>query len=65
MIHRFNIQSGMYRGSLPREAKKGFIVKQGLLGYIGTGSQEAGTGGHSEEVVAVGIDVTGQVGNSC
>ena len=65
MIRRYNIQSGMYRGSLPREAKRGFIVKQGLLGYIGTGSQEAGTGGHSDEVVAVGIDITGQVDDSC
>ena len=51
------MQSGLYRGSLPHEAKKGFILKEGLNGLIGTGAQEEGKGKHTEAVICVGIDM--------
>lgn len=58
------MQSGMYRGSLPREAKKGFVVKQNLFGYLSTGRQEEGKGRHGDSVICVGIDMTNNVCNS-
>ena len=61
MICRYTIQSGLYRGSLPREAKKGFIVKKSLLGYVGAGAQEEGEGKHTESVICVGIDILNSV----
>ena len=57
------MQSGMYRGSLPREAKKGFTVKQNLFGYLSTGQQEEGKGRHGDSVLCVGIDMTNNVRN--
>ena len=61
MRSSYNIQSGLYRGSLPHEAKKGFILKQGLNGFIGTGAQEEGKGKHPEAVICVGIDLLNMV----
>ena len=58
----FNIQSGLYRGSLPRESKPGFRLRAGLTGFLAAGAQPAGEGGHTEAVLAAGIDLTGQVG---
>ena len=60
----FNIQSGQYRGSLPRESKAGFRLRAGLHGFLAGGAQEAGTGGHTEAVITAGIDLTGQVGDN-
>lgn len=57
----FNIQSGQYRGSLPRESKAGFRLRAGLNGFLAGGAQEAGKGGHTEAVITAGIDLTGQV----
>ena len=60
----FNIQSGQYRGSLPRESKAGFRLRAGLHGFLAGGAQEAGKGGHTEAVITAGIDLTGQVGDN-
>ena len=60
----FNIQSGQYRGSLPRESKAGFRLRAGLHGFLAGGAQEAGKGGHTEAVITAGIDLTGQVVDS-
>lgn len=55
------MQSGLYRGSLPREAKKGFVVKQSLLGFLSSGAQQEGKGRHTSSVICVGIDITNTV----
>ena len=49
------------RGSLPREAKKGFVVKQSLLGFLSSGAQQEGKGRHTSSVICVGIDITNTV----
>lgn len=55
------MQSGLYRGSLPREAKKGFVVKQSLLRFLSSGAQQEGKGRHTSSVICVGIDITNTV----
>ena len=46
---------------MPREAKKGFIIKQSLTGYVGAGAQEEGEGKHTDAVICVGIDILNSV----
>ena len=54
----------MYRGSLPREAKKGFLIKQSLIGYIGAGEQKEGEGKHTDAILCLGIDILNSVFSS-
>lgn len=37
-------------------------MKQALLGYLSSGSQQEGKGHHSDRVITVGVDITNTVG---
>ncbi|KAK8799570.1 hypothetical protein WA158_006119 [Blastocystis sp. Blastoise] len=56
-ILMYNIQSGIYRGSLPKEAKKGWVPPQGLIKYVqGESSEMEGPGRHEHCLVGIDID---------